>query len=68
MSINLIGGNQGISMNGVHFFDILKFLTQSKAVKVFSNVKIDRNINPRGKNLKIMKVKFLLLIQEQEDI
>jgi len=52
VSINLIGGNQGISMNGVHFFDILKFLTQSKAVKVFSNVKIDRNINPRGKKFK----------------
>jgi len=48
VSINLIGGNQGISMNGVHFFDTLKFLTSSKPFKIFSNVKIDKNKNPRG--------------------
>jgi len=52
VSINLIGGNQGISMNGVHFFDTLKFLTSSRPFKIFSNVKTDKNRNPRGKKFK----------------
>lgn len=52
VSINYIGANLGVSMNGMHFFDILKFLTNSSVIKVNSSVKIDINSNPRGAKFK----------------
>ncbi len=52
VSINYIGANLGVSMNGVHFFDILKFLTNSSVIKVNSSIKIDINSNPRGAKFK----------------
>jgi predicted dehydrogenase len=52
VSLNYLGANLGVSMNGVHFFDILKFLTDSNAIKVNSSVKIDKNTNPRGSKFK----------------
>jgi len=52
VSLNYLGANLGVSMNGVHFFDMLKFLTNSSVTKVNSNIQIDKNNNPRGKKFK----------------
>ena len=52
ISINVIGGNMGLSMNGVHFFEIFNYLTKNP-INVVS-AEIDKKVenNPRGKKFK----------------
>ena len=52
VSINYLCGNLGIAMNGTHFFDFFKFLTGSEIIKLKSKIKVDKNINPRGRKFK----------------
>ncbi len=48
-SINYLCGNIGLAMNGIHFFDFFKFLTNSEVTRVISFIKKDKFTNPRGK-------------------
>ncbi len=52
VSINVVGGNMGLSMNGVHFFEIFNYLTKSPINSV--RAEIDKKIleNPRGKKFR----------------
>lgn len=52
VSINAIGGNMGIAMNGVHFFEIFNYLTKKPIYKVMSQFDKKILINPRGKKFK----------------
>ena len=52
ISINYLCGNLGAAMNGTHFFDVFRFITGSEIYKVESNIKIDKNVNPRGSKFK----------------
>ena len=61
VSINYLGANLGIAMNGIHFFSILKFLTNSNVIEVNSTVKIDKNKNPRGSRFKDYEGQISLL-------
>lgn len=61
VSLNYLGANLGISMNGIHFFDILKFLTNSNVIEVSSSIKLDKNKNPRGSQFKDYEGQISLL-------
>ena len=61
VSLNFIGGNSGISMNGIHYFSIIKFLTNSNVKEVISNIKVDTNLNPRGIKFKDFEGQISLL-------
>lgn len=52
VSINVIGGNMGLAMNGVHFFDIFNYLTKSSIKHVTAEIDKKILINPRGKKFK----------------
>ncbi len=52
VSINVIGGNMGLSMNGVHFFEIFNYLTKTSISKVTAQVEKKILTNPRGKKFK----------------
>ena len=52
VSMNVIGGNMGLSMNGVHFFEIFNYLTKSTINSVKAEIDSKILINPRGKKFK----------------
>ena len=52
ISINVIGGNMGLSMNGVHFFEIFNYLTKNPISVVSAEIDKKILINPRGKKFK----------------
>ena len=48
-SVNYIGGDLGFAMNGVHIFEIFRFITNELISEVSANFQIKKK-NPRGKN------------------
>ncbi len=48
-SINYIGGDLGFAMNGVHIFEIFRFITDELVTEVSAKLEKKKN-NPRGNN------------------
>jgi predicted dehydrogenase len=49
-SISVQGGNFGLSMNGTHYFEMFRFMTDSSIQKVWALLKPQEGMNPRGKD------------------
>lgn len=49
ISMNVIGGNSGLAMGGVHYIEIFNYLTKKKIVQVSSYLENKKIKNPRGK-------------------
>ena len=52
VSMNVVGGNAGFAMGGVHFIEIFNFLTKNKIFKVSSYLERKKTRNPRGKQFR----------------
>lgn len=52
IGINVVGGNMGLAMNGVHFFELFNYLTKNKITEVSARIDSKIMTNPRGKKFK----------------
>lgn len=52
IGINIVGGNMGIAMNAIHFFELFNFLTKNNIHTVSAKIDRIKLINPRGKKFK----------------
>ena len=52
IGINIVAGNMGLAMNGVHFFELFNYLTNNKIIEVSAQIDKKTTINPRGKKFK----------------
>lgn len=47
-SVNVVGGNFGLAMNGSHYFEMFRYITDEAPVKVTAWLSKERVANPRG--------------------
>ena len=52
ISINVVGGNMGLAMNGVHFFELFNYLTKNKITEASAQIDSKTMTNPRGKKFR----------------
>ena len=67
-SMNVLAGNIGISMNGMHYMEGFRFLTKEKIIKVNGWLEKNKDKNPRGKKFKDVGGQILAVTKSKKKL